>query len=174
MKKKIIAMLLCGSLVISMIGCGNSKSTNSPTISDTENESVKSEYDIDEFMEIWTAATEKAEADTKYETADTKNDAYFKSRLEHMESQGFKQGQEIILSGCFESDFSTYLGYFIMLTPKDYEYSESSVINGIGCLMKDQNSKIDLDEGTVVKLKGNLMTDKDFALYECEILSPDL
>lgn len=159
MKKKIIALLLCGTIFIS--GCSSQKS-------------LKTEYDIDEFLEIWEDIGELVDEDTEYVPEDELLQARYESITKHLKSTDLTPGQIITINGKIEP-LVAYDGKFLFsLVESDYEYDEENSWNLVSCSSEDTWGIL-INPMENVTITGTLLAEEgSTVLSHCTIDSPSL
>lgn len=157
MKKKIIIFTIVSVFIVMLGGCGKK---------------VKSEYNIDEFLDIYDDISSEYDKETEYWTQDEHLEKGNKKFIEIAKQHGFSQNSEITINGCIDKEFSS--SQFICLRENEDSAAERKSASFIICQI-DNPRFVLLDDYSTIKIKGTFLTEERATqLADCEILSPDL
>ena len=155
MKKKLIAVMLC--IIMCLSGCGGKK--------------AKSEYDIDEFLAVYSEIFTEYDKETEYWTDDEHREKGNEKFISVAKKYGFSPDMELTISGCLNKSLSLF--HFFNLVSKNETKTDGEKTYRLMCQI-DSSKFVLFDDGEILKVKGTFLS-KDRAasqLVNCEILSP--
>lgn len=176
MKRKIITALLCCAMSLSIVGCRDSSGTsNADNVKISKDK--KSEYNIDEFLEIWGTIGEKVDKDTEYTTEENMIAERTDSFLAHLKETDLNKGDVITLRGkIVPLDVSPDGKFSFWVVKSDFEFDVKNRWNHVTCTT-DNTKASHISEMDNIEVTGTLY-EKDgirsIGLVDCTIISPNL